>query len=225
LEIPAGTAVSYRLAQLDDTSGLARERFAHHEIFTLALRARAAARGLPGTWGFGFGNEPFGFGLGQGGGLRLPAMPNAAWFFHASADNYLSLRDDLPASGFLAQVFQAPPTWPFLPFAPGLVLLAWPAAARLLRKVARVLVREAGSGVELDTSEWHRYRIDCAGDWACFEVDEQVVLQTAFMPRGRLGLVLWIDNQYAAFAPDGRIRAGFQENLHPAWVEIEIERG
>ena len=162
LEIPAGTAGELPAGAAGRYQGLARERFAHHEIFTLALRARAAARGLPGTWGFGFWNEPFGFGLGQGGGLRLPALPNAAWFFHASATNYLSLRDDLPASGFLAQVFHSPPIWPFLPFAPGLVLLAWPAAARLLRRVAQVLVREEGSGVELDPSEWHRYRIDCA---------------------------------------------------------------
>jgi hypothetical protein len=213
------------LAQLDDTSGLARGRFAHREAFTLALKARASARGLPGTWGFGFWNEPFGFGLGQGGGLRLPELPNAAWFFHASVDNYLSLRDDLPACDFLAQVFRAPPAWPFLPFAPGLALLAWPTAARLLRWLARIFVREAGAGVEVDASEWHFYRIDCAKGQVCLGVNGESVLETALTPRGRLGLVLWIDNQYAAFGSDGRISTGLQENPRPAWVEIEIEKG
>jgi hypothetical protein len=222
LEIPAGTASAYRLAQLDDSSGLARGRFTHHGSFALEVQARASARGLPGTWGFGFWNEPFGFGLGQGGGLRLPALPNAAWFFHASAVNHLSLRDDLPARGFLAQVFHSPPVWPFLPFAPGLALLAWPAAARLLRRLARVFVREAGASLALDASEWHHYRIECEGGRTRFAVDGAGVLEAALAPRGRLGLVLWIDNQYAAFGPEGKIKAGEQENTQPAWIEIEL---
>jgi hypothetical protein len=40
--------------------------------------------------------------------LRLPALPNTAWFFFASPPNYLSLRDDLPAQGALAAVFRSP---------------------------------------------------------------------------------------------------------------------
>jgi hypothetical protein len=43
-------------------------------------------------------------------------------------------------------------------------------------------------------------------------------------PRPPLGLVIWIDNQYAAFTPNGRIGFGVLENPEPAWLELkEIE--
>jgi hypothetical protein len=220
LEIPAGPAGRYRLAQVDDYAGLARRLFPHLDGDTaLILRARISAPDLPGTWGFGFWNEPFGFGLGQGGGLRLPDLPNAAWFFHASAANALSLRDDLPGSGLLAQVFRSPPAWPFLPFAPGLALLAWPAAARLLRRLARSVVREAGTR-SAQAEGWRSYVIERAAGGMRFTVDGECVLETPLTPRGRLGLVIWIDNQYAAFGPDGRMRAGTQANPQSAWLEV-----
>jgi hypothetical protein len=41
---------------------------------------------------------------------------------------------------------------------------------------------------------------------------------------GPLGLVIWIDNQYAAWRPDGTLRMGVLANPHPAWMEIsELE--
>ena len=207
LEIPAGLAGSYRLAQLDDSTGLSRAQFIHGEPFGFRSdRVLHRRDEIPGTWGFGFWNDPFGLGLGQGGGLRLPALPNAAWFFHSSEANYLSLRDDRPAHGFLAQVFSSPPAWPFLPFAPGLVLLFWPAGrgccdawdGSLCAKTALVLVQ--------DVTEWHSYRIACTTGRTRFEVDGRMVLETGVVPRGRLGLVLWIDNQFAAYQPDGKYR-------------------
>ena len=38
-------------------------------------------------------------------------------------------------------------------------------------------------------------------------------------PKGPLGLVIWLDNQYAAWQPDGRLRYGTLE-AGPAWIEI-----
>jgi hypothetical protein len=35
-----------------------------------------------------------------------------------------------------------------------------------------------------------------------------------------LGLVIWIDNQYAAFTPDGRLASGLLEGKEE-WLEIE----
>ena len=93
LNLPAGDATSYRLAQLDDYAHLPRGRFPHHAL-TLSLLARTSAASLPGTWGFGFWNHPFGLSLGFGGNpFSLPALPNAVWFFGASAENYLSFKD------------------------------------------------------------------------------------------------------------------------------------
>jgi len=51
-------------------------------------------------------------------------------------------------------------------------------------------------------------------------VDGAEILRTPLAPRGPLGLVLWIDNQYAAWRPDGRL--GFGTLANPAaWLEIE----
>ena len=40
-------------------------------------------------------------------------------------------------------------------------------------------------------------------------------------PNPPLGLVIWLDNQYASFTPDGKIGFGVLENPEPAWLEIE----
>ena len=73
LSLPAGQK-GYRLAQLDDYAGLPRRAFHTRRPAVLSLRARLSAAGLPGTWGFGFWNDPFSAGFGAGGGgLNLGA--------------------------------------------------------------------------------------------------------------------------------------------------------
>lgn len=228
LAIPPGPAGRYRCMQLDDYSGLARRRFPRQAPFAFELRARVSAAELPGTWGFGLWNDPFSAGLlTQGGLASLPALPNAAWFFYASPSNHLALSDGHPASGFLAGVFRSPliASGLLLPFAPGLALLAWPAAARLLRRLAARIVRDDARRVSLDVREWHAYRLAWQDNQVVFEVDGAAVLQSALAPRGRLGVVIWIDNQYAAFGPDGRVRAGTLACLEPAWLEIDLRPG
>ena len=222
LLIPPGEA-HYRVAQVDDYSGLPRGRFPQAAPFALQLRARVSAADLPGTWGFGLWNDPFGMGLGQGAGLRLPALPNAAWFFYASPPNYLALRESHPAQGFLAAVFCSVriPGVLMLPAAPGLGLLAWPAAARLIRRLAARLVQEDAAGLKLDPTGWHTYRIEWRKESAIFGVDGATVFESTISPQGRLGLVIWVDNQYAAFPPDGRIRAGVLGSEQAAWMEVE----
>ncbi len=53
-----------------------------------------------------------------------------------------------------------------------------------------------------------------------FAVDGQTVLETPISPRGPLGLVLWVDNQFAAFRPDGRLAFGTLASEGPAFLEI-----
>src|SRR5690606_30297459 len=100
--LPAGESGSYRLAQLDDYQGLPRGDFPHQPPFRLRLRARISGAQLPGTWGFGLWNEPLSAQFSFGSGRKLPALPNAAWFFFASPENHLSLRNDLLGHGPLA---------------------------------------------------------------------------------------------------------------------------
>jgi hypothetical protein len=227
LEVPAGTGGKYRLAQLDDYTGLPRQKFSWRPPVTLSLRARASVEALPGTWGFGLWNDPFSLSLGFGGGTRrLPALPNTAWFFYASPPNYLSLRDDLPAQGFLAATFcsAALPVPLLAAFTPALVLFTAPFAARLLRRFARRFIQQGaalvGGNGENTSADWHTYQIGWNQESVIFCVDGTQILNTPVSPRGPLALVIWIDNQYAALPPTGRLSFGALPNPHPAWIEI-----
>lgn len=223
LEIPAGPAGRYRLAQLDDYAALPRRRLPWQPPFSLELRARASASALPGTWGFGLWNDPFSLSLGFGGGQRLPALPNTAWFFFASPENYLSLRDDLPACGSLAATFRSPrwPAWRYALAAPLLPLMALPVLARWLRRLGRRTIQQEAVSLALDPAAWHTYRLDWEAGRVTFSLDGQTVLATPVSPLGPLGLALWIDNQYAALPPGGRLAYSTLANPEPAWIEIE----
>ncbi len=221
-EMPAGRRGTYRLAQLDDYAALTRRRLPWSAPLTVSLRARLSASDLPGTWGFGLWNDPFGLSIGFGGTAgRLPNLPQAAWFFHGSSENYLSLRDDLPARGFFAGALRSP-RLPSLVLAPGLLALPFLAlrpVSRRLRRLGARIVGEAAAPMLVDVTNWHQYTFTWLREGVQFKVDSQLLLETPISPRGPLGLVLWIDNQYAAWAPDGGLRYGTLANP-PAWMEI-----
>ncbi len=224
LSIPAGPSSRYRLAQIDDYTHLPRRAFRWQPPLVLELQARVSAANLPGTWGFGLWNDPFSASLGLGGAARrLPALPNCAWFFHASPANYLSLRDDIPARGFLAAVFSSPrlPLLAMLPAVPLLPLLAVPLSARLLRRLGRRLILEDAAQLEMDATDWHAYRLEWCAQSTRFWVDDDLRFETTLAARGPLGLVVWIDNQYAAYTPGGRLKFGTQENAQEAALEIK----
>lgn len=215
LKIPAGDASSYRFAQIDDYFGLARKRFPHHSL-TLSLRARVSSLSLPGTWGFGVWNDPFGISLGFGGNrFRLPTLPNAAWFFGASKENYLSFGDK-PAQGFLAQSFRAPK------FHPSLILagLALPFSAKTTRRMLGKVIAEDASALSVNVAQWHRYRLEWSPKRVVWDVDDVRMFESAVSPNPPLGLVIWIDNQFAAFTPKGKISFGVLEGKEE-WLEIE----
>ena len=221
LQIPAGSWGTYRLAQLDDYRGLHRRYFPWHAPLTLTLQARASASNLPGTWGFGLWNDPFSLTLGFGGGARhFPVLPNAAWFFFASPKNYLSLRDDLPANGALAGVFRSAHPVGNLLAALGAPALLLRPLRKLARRIGRRFIAEDAFQIDLDVMAWHTYRINWQLNQVTFTIDQQQVHQTAVSPRAPLGLVLWIDNQYAAFLPDGSLNYGTEAYANPAWIEV-----
>jgi hypothetical protein len=218
LSIPSGAADQYRLAQLDDYAKTPRSRFPLRPPLHLSLSARASSRSIPGTWGFGLWNDPFGLSLGFGGNpFRLPALPNAVWFFGASEENYLSFRDDKPAQGFLAQTFRAPRFHPLL-LPAGLVL---PFSRKVTRRLMRNVIAEDAVRLNIDTTQWHRYKLDWRKDRVSFEADDALVFESLVSPRAPLGLVIWIDNQFAAFTPEGKIGFGVLKNPEPAWLEIK----
>jgi hypothetical protein len=233
LSIPIGNSKSYRLAQLDDYTLLSRRRYPNRPPLSLSLSARVSSDSTPGTWGFGFWNHPFGLSLGFGGNpLSLPALPNAAWFFGASEENYLSFKNTIgrgdpaatnAANGFIAQSFSSPKFHPLL-IPAGLVL---PFSRKATRRLLGKVIGEDGVALSVDPAEWHSYRLDWSLKRVSVEVDEVQAFESAVSPSPPLGLVIWIDNQYAAFTPEGRIGFGVLANPEPAWLEvrqIEMER-
>jgi hypothetical protein len=302
LSIPSGLADSYRLAQLDDYAHLPRSRFPHRAPLSLSLLAQTSSDSIPGTWGFGLWNDLFGLSLGFGGNpFRLPALPNAAWFFGASQENYLSFRSQhaqqsdegtsrigdearitdvtraprhlrlpdtgpsgiglkahagqvsnappanggsalraIAANGYLAQTFRAPKFHPLL-FLAGLV---FPFSRIRTRRLLGRVIEEDGINLSrrslaptdalesasytaspgIDPTQWHQYRLEWREERVTFEVDNALVLESPVSPNPPLGLVIWIDNQYAAFTPEGKIGFGVLANPEPAWLEVkEIE--
>ncbi len=223
LSIEKGAAATYRLAQLDNYSQLTRGSFPHKEPLRIELSARTSVSTSPGTWGFGLWNDPFGFSLGFGGTPgRLPTLPNAAWFFFAAPENHLALKDKFDGNGSLAGVISSPriPSPLLALMAPALPFLALLATSRLLRRTAAKIIRQDQASLAHDVTEWHEYTIIWKEGSVEFEVDQQPVLKTSLAPSAPLALVLWIDNQFAAWRPDGSMASGTLATPTDSWVEI-----
>ncbi len=224
LELDRGAAGSYRLAQLDNYSGLPRPAFPFTPPIKMKLQAQASDKELPGTWGFGLWNDPFGFSLGFGSTAgRLPTLPNAAWFFFASEQNHLSFRDELPGHGALAAAFSSPHI-PVLALASAVLavpLLAWSPTSLWLRRQASKIIRQDTAAPKIDLAIWHEYELSWQSDHVEFSVDEQLILKTKVTPQSPLALVIWLDNQYAAWRPNGHLSYGTLDTPPECWVEIK----
>ncbi|HKG55456.1 MAG TPA: hypothetical protein VKB04_14430, partial [Anaerolineales bacterium] len=83
------------------------------------------------------------------------------------------------------------------------------------------VIDEEGVALHVEVTQWHKYRLDWREERVSFEVDNVQVFESNVSPNPPLGLVIWIDNQYAAFTPEGKIGFGVLENLEPVWLEIK----
>ena len=68
----------------------------------------------------------------------------------------------------------------------------------------------------------HTYTIAWGAEQTRFLVDGAEVLQTPRSPAGPLGLVIWLDNQYAVVTPQGRFRGGLLTTEAEQWLDVEI---
>jgi len=218
-------ATAYSDGQLDDY-GATGLRWS--PPLTLTVRARLGAThggGIHGTAGFGLWNDP--------GGARLKrlALPRAVWFFYASPPSNLALDSMVPGVGWLAMTFDASQlrTLVLLPFAPlGLLLMQGAWLRRALWPIAQWALGVRQMPLRVEPSAWHTYRIEWQTRRVAFWVDDELVLETPLSPRGPLGLVLWIDNQYAVVTPRGLVRGGLLAAPGEQWLdvaELEVRAG
>jgi hypothetical protein len=237
---PGTTAERYTNAQIDDYQGRPRREFLWSPPLALTVRARfshpaaplhddgdcdyvyassqGAAPTLMGTAGFGFWNDPF-----LMTGKRRPALPRAIWFFYASPPSNMKLDLHTPGCGWKAATIDAA-TWPFLLLAPtiplAVPLMHLPAAYRRLWPVGQRAIRVSEASVAADMTAWHTYVIEWGQKRARFAVDGTTVLDCSTPPQGPLGLVIWLDNQYLAINPQGRLRYGLLANPGEQWMEL-----
>lgn len=76
----------------------------------------------------------------------------------------------------------------------------------------------------IDPAQAHHYRLIWEQSQTQFWIDGKLAFHSQVSPSGPLGLVVWIDNQFAAWLPGGQLKYGTLENPEPAWIEITALR-
>jgi len=216
------TAQTYSNAQIDDYQGRTRRNFLWRPPLTLTVCARFShsAAALTGTAGFGFWNDPF---L-MTPGTRLPSLPRAIWFFYSSPPSNMQLARHVPGCGWKAATIDA---WraPFLLLAPtapvAIPLMRIGALYRRLWPIAQRAIYVSEALIPHSMTEWRTYCIEWGETTARFRIDGETVLHCTTPPRGPLGLVIWIDNQYMVVTPWGAFRSGLVASAQREWMEIE----
>jgi hypothetical protein len=215
------SARRYTNAQIDDYQGLPRSRLHWRPPLRMSVRARFShnAGELLGTAGFGFWNDPF-----MMTGRRRPALPRVVWFFYASPPSNMKLDLHTPGHGWKAATLDAV-RMPFLLLAPtaplAIPLMNVKPLYRFLWPMAQRALGVSEAALEVPMTEWHTYVIEWGMERACFSVDGEPVLESESSPQGPLGLVMWLDNQYAVVTPWGRIGYGLLDSSDRQWMEVD----
>jgi hypothetical protein len=210
----------YTNAQIDDYQGLARCNFLWRPPLRLTVRARFShpAGELRGTAGFGFWNDPF-----LMTGLRWPALPRVIWFFYSSPPSNIKLDRHTPGPGWKAGTLDAV-RWPFfvlLPTAPLAVpLMNIGSLYRALWPIGQKAIQVSEALIPAEMTEWHTYTINWQKKTAYFTVDGETVLDCRTPPRGPLGFVMWLDNQYMVATPWGSFKYGLLDAPGQQWLEV-----
>ena len=225
LALPRATHTHYSNAQLDDYLGLPHRRYPWRPPLRLAVRARFGGN-LIGTAGFGFWNHPFvplpipGVPLALAG---TPIPPRAIWFFHASSPNDMALARGVPGHGWKAATLDAlsPQALRWAPLAPAVMLLNhWSPAERRIWPHVEHDLQISETLIATTPHDWHDYMIEWRRDGARFMIGGTTITETDRAPRGPLGFVAWIDNQYAVATRWGRLGYGLLDVPAPQYLDF-----
>lgn len=213
----------YADAQIDDY-GLVengRRSYPWRPGTKLGLKARFShpVSTLKGTAGFGFWNAPFGDPT-----IRWPALPQAVWFFFASEPTNLPLALNGPGRGWFVSTIDAsrPKALAWMPAAPFVLILHQFSGLRnILWPRMRSSLSISYQPVQMPIDQWHDYELTWRRNGTTFSVDGRMILETPFSPRGPLGFVCWIDNQYLQVSVTGRVGWGTIAIKERQFMEID----
>ena len=218
--VPAHDRSQYHNAQIDDYQGRARDDFLWQPPLEMSVQAWAShpIGKLKGTAGFGFWNHPF-----MPGG-SIPRLPRAVWFFYASPESNIALAQGVPGYGWKAATFDAQ-TLSFgalLPLAPlGFLLMRIPALYRRLWPIGQQAIKVSEHILDVSFDHPHIYKLQWWPNKVQFYVDDVLAFESSQSPRGPLGFVAWLDNQYAVVTPQGHFSFGFVERKVEQSMTIE----
>jgi hypothetical protein len=218
--LPGADDRHYSNAQLYDYAGLRRRDYPWRPPLRLTCQARFSheASSLRGTAGFGFWNQPF---MPGALGLRLPRQ---VWFFFGGAPHDMALVKGVPGAGWKAATADFS-RWAFLLLAPaaplGFLLMRNPSLYDRLWPLGQRAIGAHEALLGVDMRDWHTYRLDWLERGTRFYVDDALVLEAGHAPSGPLGLVAWMDNQYAVLTPRGQLGMGLVPVESEQWMEVE----
>jgi hypothetical protein len=131
---------------------------------------------------------------------------------------------DTPGCGWKAATIDAlrPAALLLAPLAlPAVLLMSVPSLYRRLWPPIQRAINVKERGISADMTAWHTYELAWEGERSCFSVDGEPILENAPAPRGPLGFVMWLDNQYMVAAPQGRFRWGLLGVPDRQWMEVD----
>jgi hypothetical protein len=216
---------AYCDAQLDDYHALPRRLFRWRPPLSFHIQARASHQWPVGTLGFGFWNDPFTLSFGQGGAARrIPAPPQALWYFYGSQENELPLNPGKAKNGWKASSLNFPQLHPLVVAPTASIALILLRLGLLREAIIQRAIRSAKAveaDLKMSLTDWHDYAIEWKDDSADFYVDDTHVLSANNPPRGPLGFVVWIDNQFAVVSIERGVYFGITPTEKEQWLEIK----
>ncbi len=222
LTLPASpTPPSYMNAQIDDYAGKPRRHFPWLPGVELRLQARFShpQEQLIGTAGFGFWNAPFG-----DPNVKMPALPQAVWFFFGSPPNDFPIAHQQPGRGFFAGTIDAGRRQALTIFPLALPVILLNQFASLRQRLFPWTQKRLGISycpVNAQLNNWGSYRLRWRRSGCDFWLNDEKIFKTTQAPRGKLGFVCWMDNQYLAVTARGKINAGILPTRHQQWLEVK----
>jgi hypothetical protein len=81
-------------------------------------------------------------------------------------------------------------------------------------------VSSAEQILDLNLTQWHQYELIWRKQDVRFKINGQEVFSSMISPRGPLGFVAWIDNQYAIVSPTEGIRFGNIPTQEDQWLQL-----